>query len=238
MDALPEALVALCAVLLAIAGISALRLKRRARVVVRRAAFDIGSGATKLLVADVDENSGVVVGTPLLAVERPLAFKADSQANRGRLSDGICEMGLELMRSLSREARALGAHEACGIATEVFRTAPNGLEYLESIRAACGVRVRVLSQSDESRLGLATAEALCGGAGGHIISWDSGGGSFQICAREPIRPQDAPISAAALRSVDHRGGLDAFLSKAKDTELSANALKVKKEIAKAQTAEA
>ena len=42
------------------------------------------------------------------------------------------------------------------------------------------------------------------------------------------------ISAAALRSVDHRGGLDAFLAKAKDEELSANALKVKKAIAKAQ----
>jgi len=42
------------------------------------------------------------------------------------------------------------------------------------------------------------------------------------------------ISAAALRTVDHRGGLDAFLAKAKDDELSANALKVKKEIAKAQ----
>jgi len=46
------------------------------------------------------------------------------------------------------------------------------------------------------------------------------------------------ISAAALRSVDHRGGLDAFLAKAKDTELSANALKVKKEIAKAVAANA
>jgi len=46
------------------------------------------------------------------------------------------------------------------------------------------------------------------------------------------------ISAHALRSVDHRGGLDKFLAKAKDTELSANALKVKKEIAKAQTAQA
>ncbi|PIE13231.1 MAG: 50S ribosomal protein L28 [Rhodobacterales bacterium] len=44
------------------------------------------------------------------------------------------------------------------------------------------------------------------------------------------------ISAAALRSVDHRGGLDAFLAKAKDEELSANALKVKKEIKKAQAA--
>lgn len=42
------------------------------------------------------------------------------------------------------------------------------------------------------------------------------------------------ISAAALRTVDHRGGLDAFLAKAKDEELSAEALKIKKELAKAQ----
>ncbi|ATI43276.1 50S ribosomal protein L28 [Pacificitalea manganoxidans] len=45
------------------------------------------------------------------------------------------------------------------------------------------------------------------------------------------------ISASALRSVDHRGGLDAFLAKAKDAELSPKALKIKKDIAKsAQTA--
>ncbi len=44
------------------------------------------------------------------------------------------------------------------------------------------------------------------------------------------------ISAAALRSVDHRGGLDAFLAKAKDDTLSPAALKLKKEIAKAATA--
>ena len=44
------------------------------------------------------------------------------------------------------------------------------------------------------------------------------------------------ISAAALRSVDHRGGLDAFLAKAKDAELSDRALKIKKDIAKAQSA--
>ena len=44
------------------------------------------------------------------------------------------------------------------------------------------------------------------------------------------------ISAAALRSVDHRGGLDAFLAKAKDEELSPKALKLKKDIEKAQSA--
>jgi large subunit ribosomal protein L28 len=42
------------------------------------------------------------------------------------------------------------------------------------------------------------------------------------------------ISAAALRSVDHRGGLDAYLARAKDVELSAKALKIKKDVAKAQ----
>ncbi len=42
------------------------------------------------------------------------------------------------------------------------------------------------------------------------------------------------VSAAGLRTVDHRGGLDAFLAKAKDTELSDRALAIKKEIAKAQ----
>lgn len=41
------------------------------------------------------------------------------------------------------------------------------------------------------------------------------------------------ISASALRTVDHRGGLDGFMAKAKETELSAKALKIKKDIEKA-----
>jgi len=41
------------------------------------------------------------------------------------------------------------------------------------------------------------------------------------------------VSAHALRSVDHRGGLDSFLLKAADAELSPKALKLKREIRKA-----
>jgi large subunit ribosomal protein L28 len=40
------------------------------------------------------------------------------------------------------------------------------------------------------------------------------------------------VSANALKSVDHRGGLDAFLLKAKSEELSARALELKRQIAK------
>ena len=38
------------------------------------------------------------------------------------------------------------------------------------------------------------------------------------------------VAASALRTVDHRGGLDAFLLKAKDTELSPRALKIKQDV--------
>ena len=44
------------------------------------------------------------------------------------------------------------------------------------------------------------------------------------------------IAASTLRTVDHRGGLDAFLAKAPDAELSVKALKLKRDIAKAQAA--
>ncbi len=48
----------------------------------------------------------------------------------------------------------------------------------------------------------------------------------------------ARISAAALRTVDKRGGLDAFLAKAKDEQLSPKMRKIKREIAKKAAAAA
>lgn len=41
------------------------------------------------------------------------------------------------------------------------------------------------------------------------------------------------ISASALRTIDHRGGLDAFLAKAKDADLSPRALDIKRGIKRA-----
>jgi len=46
------------------------------------------------------------------------------------------------------------------------------------------------------------------------------------------------ISANALKSVDHRGGLDAFLMKARDGDLSPRALELKRAVAKKRAAAA
>ena len=164
-------------VAVAVAGVLSYRLYIARHPTRRRAAFDIGSGATKLLVADV---AGGLISARLLEENIPIAYKTDAQHNGGHLSNEIQEQGLALLGRLVEAARGLGAVEACAIATEVFRTAPNGDDFLERIRVKTGLEVRIIDQAAEAALGLATAEAL--GAGGRP-SWDSGGGSFQITAR-------------------------------------------------------
>jgi large subunit ribosomal protein L28 len=44
------------------------------------------------------------------------------------------------------------------------------------------------------------------------------------------------VSANALRSVEHRGGLDAFLMKAKDSELSLRARRLKRDLSRSAEA--
>jgi large subunit ribosomal protein L28 len=44
------------------------------------------------------------------------------------------------------------------------------------------------------------------------------------------------VSANALKTVDHRGGLDGFLLKAKDTDLAPKMLELKRQIVKKQAA--
>ena len=46
------------------------------------------------------------------------------------------------------------------------------------------------------------------------------------------------VSANALKTVDHRGGLDSFLMQAKDDELSERALELKRQIKKKRAAPA
>ena len=53
--------------------------------------------------------------------------------------------------------------------------------------------------------------------------------------KQPVRLR---ITAHALRSVEHRGGLDGFLAKAKDADLSAKARRLKHQIARRVTAAA
>lgn len=155
------------------------------KAVVRRAAFDIGSGSTKLQCSDCELTVNTVSGevlntrivTSLYGIERPVQFGADFKCSSdGRLSERIQQEGLIVFKELRDKAEALGAEEFHAIATEVFRKAANGPAYLELIRAL-GVNVTILTQEMEAELGFGSvqAELAFNASPAAECVWDSGG---------------------------------------------------------------
>lgn len=149
----------------------------------RRAAFDIGSGATKLVVADV---SGSTIFETLYAQEVPVGFALDwKKSEDNSLSVEIQAKGLQVLREFLAVCEKfevpLGARAA--VATEVFRKSSNGAAYLARVLDELGLAVEVVSQAVEAELGFRTAVALQDGSPDDVLCWDSGGASFQITAR-------------------------------------------------------
>ena len=165
-----------------------------------RAAFDIGSGATKVLVARVDRATLAVVSRPPLYQGYREVLLRHALTADGELPAAALNQCLQVLREFVAEANALGASERVAVATAVFREARNGGAFLDRVRAELGIRVVVASQRFEGTLGYRTAvQAASATSRQHalaspsvrrrhslgslqraIVSWDSGGGSFQI----------------------------------------------------------
>ena len=159
-----------------------------AGVIKRRIAFDVGSGMTKVQLADVNisakNGSGSIVRT-LLEAEISVLFGGDWKASKnGCLSEAIMLEGLQAIKQLLEMAKAEAGEvdvEIAAVATEVFRKAKNGPEYLARVQEF-GLPVQVVTQETEAELGFSTAMSSGKFLRTKVMSWDSGGGSFQITA--------------------------------------------------------
>ena len=147
-------------------------------LVQRRAAFDIGSGATKLMIADVDVETGQL-GDIVHASERTVKYALDWKTH-GVLSDAVQAEGIKVLHALRTEVLASGCTAYTAVATEVFRKAPNGAAFLQRVRAELGLEIALVSQQEEAQIGFLTAVAVGRRGRAATIAWDSGGGSFQF----------------------------------------------------------
>ncbi len=168
------------------ASSSEIKLDPNAKVAVR-AAFDIGSGSTKMKVGRVTTSGSTVAVELLFPVpsdngERKVtymdALKASGKNNV--LSDAVIEMGITELKNLKALAEPLGATEYLGVATAAFREAQNGKEALEKIGKATGIALRVVSQEEEASLGFWGAVGVAKTDPAKTVVWDIGGGSQQI----------------------------------------------------------
>ena len=136
--------------------------------------------------------------TTVYEEEVPCSFGVDfKQSQDGRLSDKMQDRGLQVLNMLCKTAVEKGATRSAAIATEVFRKAANGEDYLKRIKAEIGLDVSIITQQLEGRLGYLSTVGLSGLPRASLVSWDCGGASFQVC-REPLSPSKAGVEDSLL----------------------------------------
>lgn len=171
------------------------RFTRRISSHVRRAALDIGSAEHKVVVGVV-ENGTVREILYSEAVGVALGEDLRRQNGDGGLSPPALHSSAATLEKFAEIASRYGAR-ASGAATAVFRRSSNGEEYIETVSRRFALNISVIPQSLEGELGYATALAAfkrTDPTANEIVSWDSGGGSFQFSSSG--RVFEGPIGSA------------------------------------------
>ena len=88
--------------------------RRITRTLTRRAAFDIGSGSTKLQCTEYCLQNNIIKKT-LLSEEIPILYGADYiKSTDGMISQSIQDYGLECLSKMKRKSDELGMEEYAG----------------------------------------------------------------------------------------------------------------------------
>jgi len=148
--------------------------------IIRRAAFDFGSGSIKMEIADVDTEKQTIVQSHLSeAILVP--FNEDLLENQtGYFSEKLLSKALEAGNRLKQLADQYDVKVLGGFATEAFRQARNSQDLFKTMEDLYGISVRLVSQQEEGELGFNTAVILGQEDPYQVVVWDTGAGSAQL----------------------------------------------------------
>jgi exopolyphosphatase/guanosine-5'-triphosphate,3'-diphosphate pyrophosphatase len=119
----------------------------------------------------------------------------------GRLADDAIARGLETLEVFARfcAANGLGPSQVHVVATSAIRDATNGEEFVRSAEQATDLRIEILSESEEARLGYVAAVNTSTLRDGVVL--ELGGGSLQLIRvtnRRAVELGSLPLGAVRL----------------------------------------
>ena len=145
-----------------------------------RGVFDIGSGSTKMKVFEWDEcRDKLIDELKKCSDHKKVAYKEDLK-NSNEIKASTIKYGIKKLKELKLKAISCGATEFSGAATSAFRQAKNGESAANYIAKKTGVRIQVVSQQDEAKLGVIGAKLKANIENKDVCIWDIGGSSMQI----------------------------------------------------------
>ena len=161
-----------------------------------RAAIDIGSGSTKIAVAEVDTCQHQI-RKMLYQQQLPVSYNdALMHAADNRLPDSIIRQGLSALKQEIKQASRFHPVSIEGVATAVFRNAENGQQIIQLFNQQSSAHIRIISQQQEALLGFASARAALNQSGvqkDDILVWDIGGGSMQMTTWDEQHGHPHPV---------------------------------------------
>lgn len=147
---------------------------------IRRAALDIGSGGTKVTVADVDPHHNKIVKIHY-SKEVPVHLKRDMlNSGQPRFSDAIQQKFIDALMNYKTELTQYEPMEWSGVGTAAARQSENAQEMFDRAQNELGINLKIIPQEEEGRVGFNTAVAVSGIPEDELIAYDSGSGSFQL----------------------------------------------------------
>ena len=137
------------------------------------AVIDIGSNSVRLVVY---ENGG---RAPLpIFNEKVLCGLGRGLDRTGRMPEDSIRMALESLQRFARLCPQMGVLDVQAVATAAVREAGNGQEFLETVRAECGLDVRLLSGNREAEVSAGGVISAIPQASG--LAADLGGASLEL----------------------------------------------------------
>ena len=145
----------------------------------RVGAVDCGTNSIRLLVADVDPQSGRLVD-----LDRQMRVVRLGQGvdGTGRIAPEALERTLRATRDYADRCAELGVERVRFVATSASRDAENRQDFVDGVRALLGVVPEVVAGLEEAELSFtgATRELVAEGLHGPFVVADIGGGSTEV----------------------------------------------------------
>lgn len=148
-----------------------------------RGALDIGSGSTKAYAAEVDVCRNAILKT-VFDQASSVAFGEQRQlSGQNKIPMAFVTESAKKIKPLVDQIRSLGAVTIVAVATAAFRDAGNGVDAARALAQTLDLPVRVVSQTEEARIGARSAFVMARVSEtekASTVVWDIGGGSMQM----------------------------------------------------------
>jgi exopolyphosphatase/guanosine-5'-triphosphate,3'-diphosphate pyrophosphatase len=140
------------------------------------AALDLGTNNCRLLVASPTKPGRFRVVDSFSRIVR----LGEGLGATGRLSDAAMTRAVDALVICAAKLKGRPMRKVRLIATEACRSAENGAEFLERVKARTGLRLEVISRETEAKLAVAGCAPLVAHNAPGAVLFDIGGGSTEV----------------------------------------------------------